>query len=225
MSTGTNNLAEGSQTDIPRWLLPIRELIFGKQNERIEYFMDSYFKLPAEGRTAVIAGAFLLAGLTVFGFIWLYLSALTNLQTRLDQSFQAMNTLRAKQVEYTVTKKKFDELEKRIANVTSSLQILSLLNDKSKSLGINEFPGINKNDKPSSEKDFIRSTLLSDKYKTVRSEFRLSSVSLKKIIDFVVAIESDDKMLRVTDLRIKGLFQNKLFFDATIAVDSIEAKK
>ena len=50
MSTGTNNLAEGSQTDIPRWLLPIRELIFGKQNERIEYFMDSYFKLPAEGR-------------------------------------------------------------------------------------------------------------------------------------------------------------------------------
>jgi hypothetical protein len=105
------------------------------------------------------------------------------------------------------------------------LQILSLLNDKSKSLGINEFPGINKNDKPSSEKDFIRSTLLSDKYKTVRSEFRLSSVSLKKIIDFVVAIESDDKMLRVTDLRIKGLFQNKLFFDATIAVDSIEAKK
>ncbi len=225
MSTGTNNLAEGSQTDIPRWLLPIREVIFGKQNERIEYFMDSYFKLPAEGRTAVIAGAFLLAGLTVFGFIALYLSALTNLQTRLDQSFQAMNTLRAKQVEYTVTKKRFDELEKRIANVTSSLQIISLLNDKSKSLGINEFPGINKADKPSSEKDFIRNTLLSDKYKTVRSEFRLSSISLKKIIDFVVAIESDDKMLRVSDLRIKGLFQNKLFFDATIAVDSIEPKK
>jgi len=61
---------EQTQGSIPRWLLPVREIIFGKQNERIEYFMDSYFKLPSEGRTAVVAGAFIVAGLTVFGFIW-----------------------------------------------------------------------------------------------------------------------------------------------------------
>jgi hypothetical protein len=50
-------------------------------------------------------------------------------------------------------------------------------------------------------------------------------VSLKRVIDFVVAIESDDKLLRVSDLRVKGLYQNKLFFDATFAVDGIELKK
>ncbi|MEY3901213.1 MAG: hypothetical protein RL189_519 [Pseudomonadota bacterium] len=224
MSGATNDVQEHSQGDVPRWLLPVRELIFGKQNERIEYFMDSYFKLPSEGRTAVIAGAFIFAGLVVFTFIGLYLSALSSLQAKLDGSFQAMNKLRAKQVEYAVTKKKFDELDRRIGNVTGSLQILSLLEDKAKSLDL-QISGNTKTDKGSNEKDFIRGTPLADKYKSTRSEFRVSNVSLKKIIDLVVAIESDDKMLRVSDLRIKGLYQNKLFFDATFAVDGIEPKK
>ncbi|MFZ9519850.1 MAG: hypothetical protein ACO3A4_05175 [Silvanigrellaceae bacterium] len=215
---------EQTSDSIPRWLLPVREFIFGKQNERIEYFMDSYFKLPSEGRTAVVAGAFLLAGLTVFGFIALYLSALSSLQMRLDQSFQAVNKLRAKQVEFAVNKRKFDELDRRISNVTSSLQILSLLEEKAKSLDL-QISGNTKTDKASSEKDFIKGTLLAEKYKSTRSEFRVSNVSLKKIIDFVVAIESDDKMLRVSDLRIKGLYQNKIYFDATFAVDGIEPKK
>jgi hypothetical protein len=186
--------------------------------------MDSYFKLPSEGRTAVVAGAFIVAGLTVFGFIGLYLSALSSLQSKLDQSFQAVNKLRAKQVEYAVTKRKFDELDKRISNVTSSLQILSLLEEKAKSLDL-QISGNTKTDKASSEKDFIKGTLLAEKYKSTRSEFRVSNVSLKKIIDFVVAIESDDKMLRVSDLRIKGLYQNKIYFDATFAIDGIEPKK
>jgi len=224
MSGAMNDVQEHSQGDVPRWLLPVRELIFGKQNERIEYFMDSYFKLPSEGRTAVIAGAFIFAGLVVFTFIGLYLSALSSLQAKLDGSFQAMNKLRAKQVEYAVTKKKFDELDRRIGNVTGSLQILSLLEDKAKSLDL-QISGNTKTDKGSNEKDFIRGTPLADKYKSTRSEFRVSNVSLKKIIDLVVAIESDDKMLRVSDLRIKGLYQNKLFFDATFAVDGIEPKK
>lgn len=59
----------------------------------------------------------------------------------------------------------------------------------------------------------------------MRSEFRISNVSLQKIIDFVVDIESDNKLLRVTDLRIKGIYQNKLYFDAMFAVDGIEMKR
>ena len=222
MSSG--EVQGNQQGAIPRWLQPMREALFGKQNERIEYFMDSYFKLPSEGRTAVIGGGILLAGLLVSGFVAIYLSALSGLQARLDESFLAVNKLRAKQVDFAVTKKKFDELDKRIAGVTQSLQILTLLEEKAKSLDL-QISGNNKTDKPSNEKDFIKGTLLAEKYKATRSEFRVSNVSLKKIIDFVVAIESDEKLLRVSDLRIKGLYQNKLFFDATFAVDGIEQKK
>lgn len=224
MNSTTNEPSGTVQGDIPRWLLPVREFIFGKQNERIEYFMDSYFKLPPEGRTAVVSGAFILGGLILFGFIAAYLTALSSLQTKLDNSFLALNKLRTKQVEYAVTKRKFDELDKRLANVSSSVQILSFLEEKAKANDL-QISGNSKADKASGEKDFIRSTPLEEKYKSTRSEFRVSNVSLKKIIDLVVSIESDDKMLRVTDLRIKGLYQNKLFFDATFGVDGIEAKK
>lgn len=224
MNAGANEIQENPQGSIPKWLLPVREAIFGKQNERIEYFMDSYFKLPPEGRTAVLAGGILLAVLLVVSFIGIYLSALSGLQARLDESFQAVNKLRAMQVDYAVTKRKFDDLDKRVAGVTERLQVLTLLEEKAKSLDL-QISGNNKSDKPSNEKDFIKGTPLADKYKSTRSEFRVSNVSLKKIIDFVVAIESDDKMLRVSDLRIKGLYQNKLFFDASFAVDGIELKK
>jgi len=224
MSVGLTDVQESGSEKVPRWLLPFRDLIFGKQNERIEYFMDSYFKLPPEGRTAVLGGGILLAALLVLSFIGIYLSALSGLQSRLDESFQAVNKLRAKQVDFAVTKRKFDELDRRIANITQSLQILTVLEEKAKSLEL-QISGNNKSDKPSGEKDFIRGTPLADKFKATRSEFRVSNVSLKKIVDFVVAIESDDKLLRVSDLRIKGLYQNKLFFDATFAVDGIELKK
>lgn len=221
MTMGINEAQEGAQGEIPRWMLPIRDAIFGKQNERIEYFMDSYFKLPPEGRTAAIASGIVLAILIVLAFVGAYITALNRLQSRLDESFEAVNNLRDKQIEFAVIKKKYDELDKRLSGVTQSLQILSLLEEKAKSKGL-QISGNNKAEKPSTEKDFIRSSLLKDKYKPMRSEFRISNVSLQKIIDFVVDIESDNKLLRVTDLRIKGLYQNKLYFDAQFAVDSVE---
>lgn len=224
MSAGLNEAQEHSQSEIPRWLLPVRELVFGKQNERIEYFMDSYFKLPPEGRTAAIASGIALAIILVLALVGVYLSALNSLQKRLDESFWAVNTLRDKQIEFAVNKKKYDELEKRLANVTQSLQILSLLEEKAKSKGL-QISGNNKSEKPSTEKDFVNSTLLKEQYKSMRTEFRISNVSLQKIIDLVVDIESDNKLLRVTDLRIKGLYQNKLYFDAMLAVDGVEIKR
>jgi hypothetical protein len=225
MNTEAAEIQDSSQGGIPRWLLPVREFVFGKQNERIEYFMDSYFKLPPEGRTAVVAGGILFAILLVIGFIALYLTALSGLQARLDESFLAVNKLRVKQVEYAITKKKFEELDRRIEEATQGTQIFTLLEEKAKSLEL-QISGNNKNDKPSNEKDFIRESPLKDKYKTTRAEFRVSNVSLRKIIDFVVAVESDNrKLLRVNDLRIKGLYQNKLFFDASFAVDGFESKK
>ncbi|NBX17653.1 MAG: hypothetical protein EBR09_09830 [Proteobacteria bacterium] len=227
MNLPANAIQDGNQTDIPKWLLPVRDFVFGKQNERIEYFMDSYFKLPAEGRTGVIAGAFLFGGLTIFALIAMYLSALTGLQNQLDASFAAINTLRAKQVEYTVAKKRFDELKNRIGKITATVKMTSTIDGKIKSIGMEPENGrISRADKPSSEKDFIRSSpALSETYKTSRSEFRVNNISLKKIIDLVIAIESDESLLRVTDLRIKGIYGTKLFFESNFTVDGFELKQ
>jgi hypothetical protein len=107
------------------------------------------------------------------------------------------------------------------------MKIQSTLYGKIKSIGMEpENSRINRADKPSSEKDFIRSSpLLSEKYKTTRSDFRVNNISLKKIVDLVVAIESDDAMLRVTDLKIRGIFGTKLFFESNFTVDGFELKQ
>ncbi len=66
---------------------------------------------------------------------------------------------------------------------------------------------------------------LAEKFQNAKVEFRLSNASLKKIVDYVLAIENAPHMLKVTSLKIKALYQNKLYFDATLEVEGIVSKK
>lgn len=201
-------------------LVPIRAAIFGRQNERLEYLMDSYFKLTPEWRSAVLVGGVFISVLSFFGILALYLAALGGLQTRLDQAFQATNELKDFRHTYSITKQKFGDLEQRLETANEGLVLISVLETKAKELGLTTsgFPP----QLPTSE--LPAGNPLSAKYQSAKVEFRVSNVSLKKIVEFVVAIENLPHMLRVSSLKIKGLYQNKLFFDATFEVEGIVKK-
>lgn len=210
-----------SQKNPGQWMIPLRSLIFGRQNERLEFLMDSYFKMPPEGRTGVLVGSAVVGVLFLVGIIILYLAALGSLQGRLDTAFEVTNKLRESHTSHAMIKQKFSDLEQKIAAANVNLVPISVLEQKAKELGLaaSSFPP----QLPVS--DLPASNPLSDKYQNAKIEFRVSNVSLKKIVDFVIAIESTPHMLRVTSLKIKALYQNKIFFDATFEVECIVAKR
>lgn len=204
-----------------QWMVPVRQAIFGRQNERIEFLMDSYFKLPPEGRTAALVGGFFLGTLFLIGIIALYLAALTGLQGRLDQAFEATNKLREAHTAHSINKQKFTDLEQKLQAANQGLVVISVLEQKAKELGLatSGFPP----QLPVS--DLPANNPLSANYQNAKVEFRVSNVSLRKIVDFVIAIESTPHMLRVSSLKVKALYQNKLFFDATFEVEGTVAKQ
>lgn len=200
---------------------PIKNLILGRQNERIEFLMDSYFKLSPEGRTAAIVGSAIFGFFSVIGVIALYIGALSALQNRLDQAFVATNKLRELQQSYAVVDSSFSSLEKQITAANEGLVLISVLEQKSKELGLTasgfppQLPRI----------DLAATNPLSKSFQNSKVEFRLSNAPLKKIIEYVTVIESTPHMLRVSSLRIRALYQNKLFFDANIEVEGIVNKR
>lgn len=200
---------------------PIRQLILGRQNERIEFLMDSYFKLPPEGRTAVIIGGIFMSLLAIVTVISIYISALGSLQEKLDQSFASTNRLRDLQQSYSIVDASFKSLERQVAAANEGLVLISVLEQKANELGLSTsgFP-------PQLPRtDLHTNNPLSKSYQKASVEFRVSNASLKKIIDFVTAIESTPHMLRVSSLRIRALYQNKLYFDANIEVEGTVRKR
>jgi len=213
--------SEASQKGVPQWLIPLRTVVFGRQNERLEFIMDSYFKLPPEGRTAALAGGFVVGVLVLVGLVGVYIAALGGLQGKLDDAFEASNKLRESHTAYAMNKQKFTDLESKLEQASQNLVLISVLETKAKELGLAtsgfppQLPTI----------DLPAGNPLADKYQNAKVEFRVNNVSLKKITDYVIAIESTPHMLRVGSLKVKSLYQNKLYFDATFEVEGTVAKR
>jgi hypothetical protein len=215
---------DAQDTAPSRWqqmMIPLRTAVFGRQNERLEFVMDSYFKLPPEGRTAALAGGFALGVLTLIGLVALYIAALGSLQGKLDEAFEATNKLRESQTAHAMNKQKFGDLEQKLEAANQGLILISVLETKAKELGLatSGFPA------QLPVTDLPAGNPLAEKYQNAKVEFRVNNVSLKKISDYVIAIESTSHMLRVSSLKVRSLYQNKLFFDATFEVEGTVAKR
>jgi hypothetical protein len=200
---------------------PIKNIVFGRQNERIEFLMDSYFKLSPEGRTSVIVGGVLGAALFLILVVALYLAALGNLQRKLDEAFAATNKLRELQQSYAVVDTSFRSLSQQVSAANEGLAFIPVLEQKAKELGLTAsgFPA------QLPRVDLASTNPLATSFQNAKVEFRLSNAPLKKIIDLVIAIESTPHLLRVTSLRIRALYQNKLFFDANLEVEGLVTKQ
>ena len=120
-----------------------------------------------------------------------------------------------------MNQQQFLDLEQKLEAANQGLVVISVLEQKAKELGLatSGFPP----QLPTTE--FPEGNPLASKYQNAKVEFRVSNVSLKKLIDYVIAVEGTPNMLRVTSLKIKSLYQNKLYFDATVEVEATVAKR
>ena len=86
----------------------IRIRIFGKNNEKIDFIIDSFYKLPPEKRTLSLAVAVVFALGLFVGVLSLYFERSNQLDNDLDISFKSYSQLQSKKVEYNVERKKLD---------------------------------------------------------------------------------------------------------------------
>jgi hypothetical protein len=66
---------------------------------------------------------------------------------------------------------------------------------------------------------------LSDVVKEYHIEMKIAKVSIPKLLGFLVDIERSGQYLRIQNLKITGIYGNKLFFDAEILVRGYKTSK
>lgn len=189
----------------------IRIRIFGKNNEKIDFIIDSFYKLPPEKRTLSLAVAVVFALGLFVGVLSLYFERSNQLDNDLDISFKSYSQLQSKKVEYNVERKKLDNFIFLLESKNDSLRIKPYFEKMSKLNNI-EIKDIKEKDVESDLSDPFF-----EKVTEVLVEMKLPKISIPKLMGFLVDVEKSNYFFRIKDLKIKGLYGNKLYFDSRVS--------
>jgi hypothetical protein len=190
----------------------IRRRLFGANNEKLDFLMDSFYKLNANQQTGVLAGIVAIIAVFVLGAFLLYFSQVNRLKDDLSNSFAALHELQALKAAYDIENKNFEKLVDVIQRKTKQTSLKPFFEKIGNDLGVT-IEGLNDQKAP-----LPGDSPLADKMQEVRVDMRLPNISIPRLLSFIVEIEKSNKYLRVQDLQIRGRYGTKLYFDAQVKV-------
>ena len=193
-------------------LMQVRTRIFGTNNERIDFLMDSFYKLNPNQRTGVMAGVIGFVVLCVFGLLMLYFSQVGQINSDLNNTFTAMHELRTLRTNYEIEDTKFEKLHDLITKRTRSLRMKPEFEKIARNLGVT-IDGVTEKKVP-----LASDNPLAEKLQEVHVDLRLGNISIPRLLNFLVDVEKSNKYLRVMDLKIAGRYGTRLFFDAQVKI-------
>lgn len=195
----------------------IRNVIFGENNTRLDYLIESFYKLRYEVRSRIIVGSIFFGILFFISMLLVYFFTMASLQDRLDESYENVNKLKNIKSSYVAINQNFEELTQNIYNNNSNLSLITVLEQKAKDMSIQAqgFPN-----KPVLSK-YPGHSPLQAKFQIASVEFKLMGVSIKKIIEFSNAVEQLPNKLKISKFRLLSTTDAKLYFDVLLTVEAI----
>jgi hypothetical protein len=171
-----------------------RTFIFGENNNRLDYLIENFYRLNHERRSMIIVAS-IATGVALFIItILLYVVGLFSLQGKLNAAYSNTNALKEFKAPYMAVQGSFDELVNGLKSANSNLSLVSVLDQKAKDLGIQTsgFPA-----KPLVTK-FPSQSPFADQFQKVSVDFKLTGVSLKKMMEYINAIEQMPNKLKIS---------------------------
>ncbi|MDE3269349.1 MAG: hypothetical protein OYH77_03585 [Pseudomonadota bacterium] len=190
----------------------VRHKLLGANNERLDFLMDSFYKLDAKNKNIVLIS--IVASIVLFiGFtIVFYLAQINSLEDRLANSLLALQRLQERQSHHQQVHQQFTSIASEVARKSQTLQMKPLLEKIARSLAV-QLEGLNESE------DNLASDDPLNKYLTQRKiEVRLPRISIPKLLKFLAQVEKSPHMLRVSDLTIRSVYGTKLYFNATTTI-------
>lgn len=212
-------IGEKIKAQLGTYLKLVKEKVFGVNNEHLDFVMDSFYKLETPQRNGVLAIG---AGLVVFFVIssfGLYFVQVKSLEDDLGASFKAISELKKLRVEEGVENNRFNQLVSSVKKKTRAIKFKPYFEKISSKVNV---PIKNMNEK---NIDIDQNNPLSEHLTEVHIDLRLAKVSIPRLLTFLIEIERSGRFLRVQNLRITGLYGNKLFFDSEIVVRGYKVKR
>ena len=190
----------------------ISQKVFGKNNENLDFILDSFYKLPPQQRDLFLGGFFAVIICCMLGLVGVYFSRVNSLQNEMNQSFSALSDLRRVIAKDSVNDKKYDYLVKSITKKTRNLNYKPFFEKLSKKNNVT-IKNLNVE-----KAESLPGDPLAKEVQEYNIEMKIPKISLPKILKFLIDIEKSRKYLRVKDLKILGMYGTKLYFDVVLVV-------
>ena len=175
-------------------VVSIKRQVFGANNERLDFFMDSFYKLSPQQRMGVLAGVGGVVGLFVFLALMLYFAQVAKLRDDLNEGFAAMHEIKRLRLAYEVENKNYEKLVETVQRKSKQVSLKPFFEKIANDLGVT-IEGINDQKVP-----LAADNPLNEKLQEVRVEMRLPNISIPKLLNFIVEIEKSGKYLKIQDL-------------------------
>jgi len=185
----------------------VRSRLFGVNNERLDLMMDSFNKLAPGQRTAVVAGIIGLISVFVMGAVILYFSQVGALKDDLNNSFAAMHELRTLKSTYTNESQKFEKVVSGVQRKTGAVKAKPFFEKIAKEMDV-KIEGLSEKKVPLAPEN-----PLSGKMSEIHVDMRFPKISIPRLLNFIMEVEKKGSYFRVNDLKIRGRYGTRLYFD------------
>ncbi|WP_186645608.1 hypothetical protein [Fluviispira vulneris] len=203
--------------EISRILSNAKVFVFGENNSRLEYAIEYFYKLNHERRIIIIISAIVSAVLFLLFMLIFYFLGMYFLQSNLNKAYSNTIALNNLKPSYMAVQEKFLVLVNNLKNDNANISLANILETTAKEKGLQAtgFP-----DKPISSQLPSQSPF-ADQFKKVSIDFKITNVSLKKLMEYINAIEDLPNKFVVSKLDVQSLTDAKLYFDVSITVDGV----
>lgn len=213
------SIKEQFSQSIARITKPIKVRVFGANNERLDFLMDSFYKLSPPQRNGVFAGGIALIGFLILSAFALYFAEVRSLESELSQSISALQELRKYKGEDQAEGKRFTRLVDTISAKTQGLSFKPFFEKLSKEKNVT-IKDINEKDI-----EFESTNPLSESAKEIHVDMRVPQISIPRLLNFITEVEKSERYIRLKDIKIQGQYGNKLYFDTTLTFRGYSTRK
>lgn len=207
-----NNIGDQVWSFASTYVDAVRRRLLGANNERLDFLMDSFYKLSPSHQSGVVAVVFTVVFFLVLGFFAFYISRINALENSLNHSFEALQELRYLTRQYEYEEGRYRDLTNLIRSSSRGFRPKPFFESKANQVSISM------TDLRSSESDIPPDSPLSQDFRYVTVDFRLPKVSIPKTLRFLGEIEKSGKSLNIHNLTIRARYGDRLYFETSAKV-------
>ncbi|MES2746109.1 MAG: hypothetical protein V4655_11820 [Bdellovibrionota bacterium] len=200
------------QSIFSRVVFQIRRSLFGMNNERIDFLMDSFYKLSPQQQTGLLGGVAGALLVFVLGAFTIYFSRINALEDELNQSFDSLQEIRLLNANYDQELKRFQELKGIVARNSADFKPKPYFESKSNQVGVQI------QDLRSQDSEISGDSALATDFRYSTVEFRLPKVSLPRLLKFIEEVEKGNPNLNFHSLQVRTRYGDRLFFETNAKV-------
>ncbi len=195
----------------------VSHIVLGENNERIDFFIDSFSKLDARNKFLVSVGSVVAAVSVLVLVFLLYFWGVQSLRNELANGFDSFHELKVMEIDLTKEKGRFEKLKDRIGQRVTGLRVKpfieELANKHNVTIGnIVERPEQIQSGDP-----------LSQSFEKYKVELKISKISLPRMLKFITDLEKSRKLMTISEFEVRNQHGTRLYFNVSMSLTGYKA--